>query len=83
MGREIHEVALSFMCLGLCLTKWRKNCSQSVECHDFVSIPRLSPLKCPALGWEWLAHCLLEKPVPEPESPPLGHLRAVFSRLFL
>lgn len=82
MGREVHEVAFSFISLSLCLTKWRKNCSQSVGCHDFVSKPRLTPLKCPALGWEWLAHCLPEESMPEPESPPLGHMRAVFSKLF-
>lgn len=35
------------------------------------------------LGWEWLADCLSEESTPEPESPPLGHLRAVFSNFFL
>ena len=48
------------------LTKWRKNCSQSVECHDFLSKPWLTPLKCPALGWEGLAQGLPQEPRPEP-----------------
>lgn len=34
------------------------------------------------LGWEWVAHCLPNEHMPEPESSPLGHLRAVFSKFF-
>ena len=64
------------------LTKWRKNCSQSVECHDFLSKPRLIPLKCPALGWEGLAQGLPQEPRPEPVTS-FGTSGAVFSTLFL
>lgn len=65
MGREIYEVAFSFMSLSLWLTKWGKNYGQSVRCHNFVSKPQLTPQKCPALGWEWLASCFPEDPMPE------------------
>lgn len=67
MGREIYEVTFSFMSL----TKWGKNCSHSVGCHDFVSKLRLTPLRCPVLGWEWLAGCP-EEPMPETQVTSFG-----------
>lgn len=59
-----------------------KNCSHSVGCHDFVSKLRLTPLRCPVLGWEWLAGCP-EEPMPETQVTSFGDLRAVFFKLFL